>query len=267
MKKIYLLITPLIIIAGCKKDHSSGSSTNPANYELVAYASYNNGTLVDSVGLTYTSNTHLLNSYTVTVHGGASTNSSTYQLVYSSSDVLRINLVSESVVAYYNYHYNIHDQVDSIYFYTTNTPDPVSSWGFKYNSAGQVSDEFDLSSSRTTEHESFTYDAAGNLNEELDSSFTPPLRVDTITYSNYDNKVNPIKAMPGYPNITTSLPEFGAQFFSSPNNYGTVATTIEIAPGQYGVSTTNLSYQYNTAGLPTAIIDGLDTVRLTYKQF
>lgn len=266
MKKIYCYLVPLIVIAACKKDHS-GSSTNPASYALVGYATYENGTLIDSVGLTYTSNTHLLNSYTATVHGGGGTNSTTYQLDYSGTDILRMNLVSQSV-AYYIYHYNTNHQIDSIKFYTTNTPDPVSSWAFKYNSAGQISDEFDLAgSARTTDHEVFSYDAAGDLTEELDSAFTPPLQVDTILYSNYDNKVNPVKAMPGYPSVTSPLPAFGAQFFSSPNNYGTVATTIEIAPGQRAVSTTNLTYQYNAAGLPTAIIDQLDTVRLTYKQF
>ena len=265
MKKIYWYLAPLIVLAACKKDHS-GTSTNPASYALVGYATYENGTLTDSVGLTYTSNTHLLNSYTVTVYGGGATNSSTYQLEYSGTDIFRMNLVSQSV-AYYLYHYNTDHQLDSIQFYTTNTPDPVSSWAFKYNSAGQVSDEYDIYSSRVQDHDSYSYDASGNLSEALDSAFTPLLQVDTITYSNYDNKTNPVKAMPGYPSVTSPLPAFGVQFFSSPNNYGTVATTIEIAPGQYGVSTTNLTYQYNAAGLPTAIIDQLDTVRLTYKQF
>lgn len=267
MKKIYVLLIPFIALAACKKDHSSVPSTNPASYELVAYTDHYNGTVTDSIALNYT-NSHLLNSYTVFVHVGGVMDTATYQLVYFNNEVIRVNIVSLTYASYYNYHYNTHNQLDSInWFNVSNAPDPVQSWAFNYNAAGQVSDEFVYALPSLQAHSSYTYDASGNVSMEIDSSFMPSLSVDTLRYSNYDNKVNPLVAMPGFPKSTAPLPVFGVPFYSSPNNYGTIARSVAIAPGQYQTNTTNWTYRYNDAGLPTAIVNGLDTIGLTYRQY
>jgi len=267
MKNIYLLLAPLAVLASCKKDHSPAPSTNPANYELVAYADHYNGTVIDSIGLTYLPN-HLLNSYTVVVNGGGAIDTSTYQVVYFNNEVTRINIVSLTYASYYNYHYNSKNQLDSINWYNvSNAPTPVQSWVFNYNAAGQVTDEFVYAPPSLHGHNSYVYDASGNISQEFDSSYSPSVSVDTLQYSNFDNKTNPLTAIPGFPKCPAPLPASGLQFFSSPNNYGTFARSIEIAPGQYQTNTTNFTYQYNAAGLPTAIINGFDTVMLTYKQY
>jgi hypothetical protein len=267
MKNLYLLLAPLAFMAGCKKDHASAPSTNPANYELLAYANYYNGALTDSIGFTYLPNTHLLNSYTVVAYGAAGTDTSTYQVIYANEEVTRINIVSMTYSSYYNYYYNTGNQLDSIDWYTGNGDGPHQSWTFEYNAAGQVSDEFVYARPSLQDHFSYTYAASGNISEVFDSTFTRSVSVDTLQYSNYDNKVNVLTAIPGFPKCPAPLPASGLQFFSSPNNYGTIAQSIEIATGQYQTNTTNLTYQYNVAGLPTAIINGMDTLKLTYKQF
>lgn len=266
MKKIYVLLIPLIALAACRKDHAPGPSTNPADYELVAYSDHYNGTVSDSIALNYTSG-HLLNSYTVFIYGGAATDTSTYQVVYGNKEVMRINLVSLAYASYYNYYYNAGNQLDTIKWYTGDNTAPTQSWAFTYNAAGQITDEYVYGQSSLQDHFSFTYDALGNTGEEIDSSTARGVVADTARYSNYDNKVNPLTAIPGFPKSVAPLPAFGVQFFPSPNNYGTLAQSVEIAPGQFQTRTTNFTYQYNVAGLPTAIINGLDTVRLIYKQF
>ena len=266
MKKIYVLLIPFIVLAACKKDHASTPSTNPANYELVAYTDHYNGSVTDSVALNYTSG-HLLNSYTVLVYGGAATDTSTYQVVYGNNMVTRINIVSLTYASYYNYHYNAGNLLDTIKWYIGDGVTPTQSWAFTYNAARQITDEYIYGQPSLEDHLRFTYDASGNVSEAIDSSTARGVPGDTVQYSNYDNKVNPLTAIPGFPKTTAPLPAFGVQFFSSPNNYGTLAQSVEIAPGQFQTKTTNFTYEYNVAGLPTAIINGLDTVRLTYKQY
>jgi len=266
MKKIYVLLIPFIVLAACRKDHASAPSTNPANYELVAYADHYNGTVSDSVALNYTSG-HLLNSYTVFVYGAAATDASTYQVVYFNNEVTRINIVSMTYASYYNYHYNAGNLLDTIKWYTGDNPNPTQSWAFSYNAVRWITDEYVYGQSSLADHFSFTYDALGNVSEEIDSSTARGVAADTVQYSNYDNKVNPLTAIPGFPKSVAPLPALDMQFFSSPNNYGTLARSVEIAPGQFQTNTTNFTYQYNIAGLPTAIINGLDTVRLTYRQY
>lgn len=267
MKNIYWLLAPLAFMAGCKKDHVSTSSTNPAAYELVAYADHYNGAVTDSIGLTYDPDTHLLNSYTVILYGAGATDSSTYQVVYFNKEVTRINIVSTAYASYYNYHYNTGNQLDSIKWYTGDDLAPLQSWAFNYDAGGRISQEFVYGPVSLQDHYSFTYDASGNLSEEIDSSFTRTVSVVTLQYSNYDNKVNPLAAIPGFPKSLAPLPTSGVQFFPSPNNYGTITQSVEVGPGQYQTGTTNFTYQYNSAALPTAMIDGIDTVRLSYKQF
>jgi hypothetical protein len=266
MKKIYVLLFPFIALAACRKDHASTPSTNPANYELVAYSDHYNGSVADSVALNYTSG-HLLNSYSVFVYGGAATDTSTYQVVYGNKEVTRINIVSLTYASYYNYYYNAGNRLDTIKWYTGDNATPTQSWAFTYNAAGRISDEYIYRQAALQDHVSFIYDALGNVLEQVDSSTARDVAADTVWYSNYDDKVNPLTAMPGFPKSVAPLPAFDVQFFSSPNNYGTLAQSVEIAPGQFQTKTTNLTYQYNVAGLPTAIINGLDTVRLTYKQY
>lgn len=267
MKKIYFALVPFIVLTACRKDHAAAPSTNPANYELVAYANHYNGSVTDSVALTYDPNTHLLNSYTDIIYGGAGTDASTYQLVYGNKVVTRINIVSMTYSGYYNYYYDAGNRIDTIKSYSGDIIAPVQTWAFIYNAAGQISDEFVYGQPSLQAHNTYTYDALGNMSGEIDSSFTRVVSVDTLQYSNYDNKVNPMAAIPGFPKTVAPLPAFGVQFFSSPNNYGTLAQSVEIAPGQFQTVTTKLTYQYNVAGLPTAIINGMDTVRLTYRQY
>lgn len=268
MKRIIPALIPFLALTACKKDHSSAPSTNPANYELVGYADHYNGAVTDSISLNYLPGNHLLNGYTVFLYVGAVTDSATYQVVYFNNEVVRINIVSLTYASYYNYHYNSSNQLDSINWYNvSNAPTPVQTWAFKYNAAGRLSDEFSYALPALQEHFSYTYDALGNVSGALDSSFSRSVSVDTLWYSNYDDKTNPLTAIPGYPKTPAPLPASSLQFFSSPNNYGTIARSIEIAPGQYQTNTTDLTYQYNVAGLPTAIINGMDTVRLTYKQY
>jgi len=267
MKKIYVLLIPFIVLAACRKDHASAPSTNPGNYELVGYGNHYNGSVTDSVRFTYDANTHLLNSYTDRVYGGAETDTSTYQVVYENKEVIRINIVSMTYASYYNYYYNADNLLDTIKSYIGDNTTPSQSWAFTYNAAGRISEEYIYGQPSLQAHNRYTYDASGNVTGEFDSAFTRGVTVDTLWYSNYDNKVNPITAMPGFPKSVAPLPAFGVQFFSSPNNYGTVAQTVVIAPGQSQTNTTNFTYQYNIAGLPTAIINALDTVRLTYRQY
>jgi hypothetical protein len=272
MKKVYLLLASLIVLSACKKDHSSagtsGPSTNPASYALISYASFVNQTLVDSMSFTYDAAARLLTSYVDIPFGSGQIFPTEYQFSYTNGKCTRIDITAEGYSTYYTYQYNSDSTVDTVKFYSSPDTVPAASAFFSYNATGQMVDEFDFAGSLNYSHYVYTYDALGDLSTSVDSSLaSSPGFVTTWRYTDYDSKVNLLRAVPGYPTTNSLMPSFGGQH-SSPHNCLQTITTGNIAPGgQYVADTVNFKYTYNSAGLPTQIVNGIDTFRLVYMQF
>lgn len=268
MKRIYLLLMPLILLAACKKDHSA--STNPANYELVSVKVYYSDSLNQSLSMTYDPGTHLLTDFNQILVQVAAPDTTYYHLVYTNGQVSRISETIQGNTYNSDYHYNSKGWTDTIQVYFSNGQlEEGESQAFVYNDAGQITDVLQFSSTHASGHLVNTYDAAGHLIQTVDSSLFPhPTWGSTATYANFDDKANPMTAVKGFPAAVSWGNVLELPSPVSPNNPRTTTLIIpENATGQTVDNTANLVYTYNAAGLPTKIVNGMQTTTLTYQQY
>jgi hypothetical protein len=265
MRNTYPLIAALFLLSAtaCRKDAKlpAAAQTNPTSDQLVSlkWSSPNWGFYED---FQYDATTHLVtyfqgayNNYLPLIPDGRDS-----VLEYVSYDQGRASGYGNSAgnIGADTFHYNSNGLLDTVLFsYGWSVP----SWqANKYNTAGELTDifQYDGYLNVVVNHYVFTYDNAGDVIQEVDSALAPyPLSVQTVRYSNYDNKVNFILSVNGLP--YTFLLSFGLPYTFSPHNFGTA--TIN------DTTVINCSYQYNTQGLPTQIAYDGDTAVLTYQQY
>lgn len=275
MKNVCLLLaSSLIVLSACKKDHSTattgGPSTNAADYALISFSSYLNRSLIDSMRFSYDAATRLLTSYQDILFGGGVGQLTYYQLSYTNGKCARIDVTvgGSSTATYYTYHYNSDSVADTVAFYSSGDSAPAGLQTFAYDLAGELTDERSFVGNAILNHYVYTYDVLGDLSGSLDSTLvTDPAMVMTTKYSNYDDKVNPLQTVSGFPITNTLIPALGVGP-ASPHNCGTSIAAGVVAPGgEYVVDTVNFKYTYNVAGLPIQIVNGIDTFKLAYQQF
>ena len=263
MKKISLILISLTILIGCSKDHNSAPSTNPSNYELVAYTGYLNGDIPGEYDtLLYNPGTHLLSSYKKVNYAIGKSDTINYQLAYTDGKCTRIDVDSLGYHWYYTFQYNSDAEVDTVQLFNQNGSSLNQFWVFHYNAAGELFDASAFVRDTIVSHYSYNYDASGNVSDEIDSLFSRPLYIGIAQYSNYDNRINPIKAVPGYPFTILPLNAFGISN-ASRNNYEMVAWSSNTPiPG----TTDNIGYLYNAAGLPTHVGPSSGGMNYTYRS-
>ena len=267
MRNAYpLLAALLLVIAGCKKESKTtdGLTANPTNLQLVSMA-----WSFPALHFSYDPGTHLLTGYS----GG-------YALLRGGLDSPFVHLVYSQGQLSCLYSEEFADDTTSFHYNTEGWPDTITKkeglWvgppsalveatlvqTIRYNGSGQPADSYVYTTGpdTTIDHYTFSYDNNGDLTRAVDSNLTAhPVSVSITTYTGYDNKINFIRALNGFPATDLFDRKLGVWYTFSPNNVGTITKNDSVA--------VSYTYRYNSAGLPTTIIYGQDTVALTYQQY
>ena len=271
MKKIYLLLTPFIALAACKKNHTVAPSANPANYQLTGYGAYNIGILEDTITFEYDPDTHLLAGYQeVQNASGTPRNTIQYRLTYTGTQCNSLYSTTAQGTTQFVFHYGSNKLPDTVRYADATGSQGSPAYIFKYNAAGQLTDASALAGDSVSYRLLYSYDASGNLSELVDTIFSGAGLQPAITkFSNFDNRVNPVTALRGFPTVFSTLNPLKAYSSSSTSNYRTLAFTGIVEPGETVplTGTDTYTYTYNAAGLPTQIINGTGQANLTYSQF
>lgn len=271
MKKIYLLLTPFIALAACKKDHTVAPSANPANYQLTGYGAYNIGILEDTITFVYDPDTHLLAGYReVKNASGTPRDTIQYLLTYTGKQCTSLYWTTAQTTTQLVFHYGSNYLPDTARFADATVNQGSPAYVFKYNAAGQLTDAAALAGDSVSYRLLYSYDGSGNLSELVDTIFSGAGLQPAITkFSNFDNRANPVTALRGFPTVFSTLNPLGAFSSSSTSNYRELAFTGIVEPGETSplTGTDTYTYTYNAAGLPTQIVNGTGLVNLTYRQF
>jgi hypothetical protein len=149
----------------------------------------------------------------------------------------------------YDNHDNIIQIIDSSPADVNSTYPTNTNYTFVFN----YNDSNDLTSLTSNEY-------AGNVS---------PVRKYKYDYSNFDNKINYIKAINGLPPTDGWDNNFGGYSSSSPNNILTEAYYIQTDPNQPFVALQMpiiYTYEYNDEGLPISMYYAGWKVTFTYKK-
>lgn len=286
--KCTLLIIIALSVISCRKEITpvaASPSQNPTSYELVSETWSGVATNGESILFTYDS-THLLTDYkqiqwgqggySITDSGNfplpGFSDTSYNHLEYSNGRVSKQYVIDKNGgQGYWTYEYNSKGWLVKITTYDLNgQPEDGYTYLYSYNENGQVTDMRQGDASAPSYHDTFEYDSAGNLTKEVDSTlYINPAWVQISEYSNYDNKINFVRALNGYPTTYSTGNNFGVVSSFSPNNYGKVEYYGSIQPGDpFGLLSSSVNaYQYNDQGLPVQIVSGPWTVTLQYQKY
>jgi hypothetical protein len=235
---------------------------------LLSIATTTSTTQAEYFYMTYDSSTHLLTSFKrIQITNSPSTDTTNYQLIYSQGRVSNMIMTDRDGGGngVYGYHYNSKGWLDTVWVIDG------TSEAFKYNNKGEPTDVYEFNNGLTVwYHSTFAYDSSGNLSTEVDSSlYDVPLLVQTTNYTQYDNAVNYIKTINGYPPTWSWDNNFGIASSFSPNN--NIAYTFQSSPSSNDpngiIDPVGFSYEYNEAGLPARIVSGPFTTILTYQKY
>lgn len=256
----------------------AGVAQNPTSYELISEVWSGPVTNGQSYLFAYDS-THLLTSYKRIQWGQGGYNitdsgnfplpgfadTSYFHVEYSNGRVSGLYSVDGGARGYAAYEYDsagrlvkvISQPGDYIYLYS-------------YNDKGQVTDRKEMNTTAINFHYTYVYDNNGNLVKEVDSTlYTNPPLIYMTEYSDYDSKVNPLRALNGYGISSGADVNFGSGASVSPNNAGTsrYSTNTNGGPDFGPPSTASYNYQYNDEGLPVQIQSGPWIITLQYKKY
>ena len=272
MRNAYpLLVALLLSIAGCQKESKNAISQSLLTTDL-QLVSFGWGT-EPTVNFTYDPSSHQLTDYIggYLILDNLGLDTVCGQLVYSQGHVAAL-IWGKVFFDTTNYHYGNNGLPDTVTkkALTGATYGP-SGWVVqnvtilqtnRYNPNGQLSGAvvYTAASDSIDDHYGFSYDNNGNLNWSVDSNFAVhPTTITTYTYTDYDNKINFTRAINGFPATDLLNPHIGLLHTFSPNNVGTISKN--------GSALVKYTYRYNSAGLPTSIIYGQDTVTMKYQQY
>jgi hypothetical protein len=279
--KAILVIGIFVLLTNCKKATTSLPpvvSQNPTSYVLIAEVWSGPITNGESFFFSYDSS-HLLTDYMRIQWGGAYTiigndttigsgfsDTTTYHLEYNNGRVWRQYSKDGNSQSYSEYAYNNRGQLVKATDYNFNGQPDGYGYQYIYNSLGQLTDMLEGSYPYNF-HYTFAYNVDGNLAIEVDSTlYTNGPLIYTSEYSNYDSRVNFVKAINGYPTTFATDNNFGTGASISPNNFGRLRYSTSQSAGGVG-QTNDYVYQYNDQGLPVQMQSGPWIVTYQYRKY
>jgi len=201
-----------------------------------------------------------------------------YSFEYTNGRVSRSTFGNGPSTAYYIYEYNA---AGLLFRRTTYQPyiayDPATGGTkpdtmkrynlYSYDNNRNLSEVIDSTNKTAFRHE-FTYDGNGNMVSEIIYEVEYQMKLKS-EWSDFDNKVNFVKAINGLPPTYPWDNTFFAYSCSSPGNFGVQKeySTTRIDQSFVNTASNSYSYEYNEEALPTKMIGGNSVVTFEYQKF
>ena len=189
-----------------------------------------------------------------------------YHLEYQRGRVYR-QYVNDQSEGYWSYTYDASGRLVNTETYYMNGQPAYYTEVYSYNAQGEANDmKIYGENPAPAFHYVFNWDTFGNLAMETDSTLGSnpgDFLVYEYTYDAYDQQVNFLRTINGYPMTFTNSSNFWSGSSLSPHNF---QSEVWRYPGP-AQSIQPYRYIYNSAGLPTQIQTGPWTVTLRYQTY
>jgi hypothetical protein len=283
IRPLRALVPALLLLFACSRTAPSSPiaiTQNPTSYELLSIVW--SGPPPNTVGIaptfgqavyfTYNSN-NLLTDYRRLDWGGDSipssgppdTNYYNYHLEYTNGLVSRMDHPYSGGESWNIYTYNTNAQVLSVKGYTAGNIFNTET-DYQYDSHGNRVLEAYSDGGQLLYHITYVFDNNDNILSKTDSTlWSTQNQVARTVYNGFDNKVNFLKAINGFPG-DEAIYWYPLTASNNPTSQISYPAVFTGQPFGAGIPQT-FSYEYNDEGLPTIIRTGSQVITLTYRKF
>jgi len=266
----------IVICFGCRKDSVNPVIQNPTSYILRKETWTGPTTNGESFAYFYNSS-HLVERIeryqwgTYSANGGPTQtwfDTAYYTFEYQNGLCAKWSMNEGGACGFLVYEYNKRNlPVKRTLYYCNNVPESFTF--YKYDNADKLIERVDSSTAVDFRY-TFTYNSETNLVAAICYIlWSSPQQKMKYDWSNFDGKVNFIKAVNGLPPTFVWDNDFHSYSSSSPNNSQSenYFTPVSINDSFGSPNSTNYSYQYNDAGLPVKMVSGPWTVSFEYEKY
>jgi len=272
--RLTLCCSLVVALFACKKDNHQRSGGNDKNHTsyLLKKQTFDHATGTNGEFFLYEYNADDLISEIKRVQWGKNSSgqkwydTASYSFQYSNGLPVRCTIKERGGTWYYDYTYNGSLISKKTIRYANQNVQGYSL--YTYNSDDKL---IEIVDSTTQVNFRYLFDYNNNLTTlTIFRLSATPQKKSKIEYSNFDTKVNYIKAVKGLP-VIFAWDNFntGSYSSSSPNNFGFEKHFWDVdINASFDVPTTmNFSYEYNDEGLPVKKYYGGWTVTFEYQKY